>query len=325
MKNIALITGGFSGEAEISYLSADTIFKNIDKEQYNCYLIDIRREGWFYKDSSGKNTEVNKNDFSILENGCTIKFDAVINGLHGTPGEDGKLSGYFDCINLPYTSCNVAAAAITFNKKYTIALAARFGINVADSIAITKNDDHTTEEILQHLTLPVFVKPNCGGSSIGMSKVNNKETLQSAIETAFNEDETVLVEKFIDGREFTIGVYQLRSQIIPLPITEIISKNEFFDFEAKYKGNSEEITPAQISPEMKERIEQEAVKAYRMFDCSGVVRIDFIYDKQEQRPFMLEINTVPGQSAASIIPQQVAAAGMSLKEFYSQLIEECLQ
>lgn len=325
MKNIALITGGFSGEAVISYLSADTIFKNIDKEIYNCFLIDIKKEGWFYKDGSGKNTEVDKNDFSIVDNGQKITFDAVINGLHGTPGEDGKLAGYFDCIDLPYTSCNVSASAITFNKKYTIALAARFGINVANSIAISIKEQFLTEEILNQLTLPVFVKPNCGGSSIGMSKVSEESKLQSAIELAFKEDDTVLIERFIDGREFTIGVYKKRSTIIALPITEIISKNEFFDFEAKYKGSSEEITPADITAEMKEKIEQEAMKAYRMFDCSGVVRIDFIYDKQEEKPFMLEINTVPGQSPASVVPQQVAAAGMSLKEFYSHLIEECLQ
>ncbi len=325
MKNIALITGGYSGESVISYLSADTIFKNLDKELYHCYLIDIKKEGWFYKDSIGNITSVDKNDFSIIEAGQKINFDAVINGLHGTPGEDGKLQGYFDCINLRYTSCNASTSAITFNKKYTIALAARSGINVANSIAVVKRDGYDVEAILEKLTLPVFVKPNCGGSSIGMSKVSEKEALKDAIELAFNEDDTVLIERYIAGREFTIGVYKKQNEIIPLPMTEIITKNDFFDFEAKYKGNSEEITPAKVTDEMKLKIETEAVKAYRLFDCSGVVRIDFIYDDIEDKPFMLEINTVPGQSAASIIPQQVVAAGMNLKDFYSHLIEECLQ
>lgn len=325
MKNIALITGGYSGESVISYLSADTIFKNLDKERYHCYLIDIRKEGWFYKDFAGNSTNVDKNDFSIQEAGHKIKFDAVINGLHGTPGEDGKLQGYFDCINLPYTSCNASTSAITFNKKYTIALAARSGINVANSVAVVKKDGYDVDAILEKLLLPVFVKPNCGGSSIGMSKVSEKVALQAAIELAFNEDDTVLIERYIAGREFTIGVYKKQNEIISLPMTEIITKNDFFDFEAKYKGNSEEITPANITAEMKMKIEAEAVKAYRLFDCSGVVRIDFIYDEAENKPFMLEINTVPGQSAASIIPQQVVAAGMNLKDFYTHLIEECLQ
>lgn len=325
MKNIALITGGYSGESVISYLSADTIFNHLDKELYNCFLIDIKREGWFYKDSFGNISNVDKNDFSIEEAGQKIIFDAVINGLHGTPGEDGKLQGYFDCINLPYTSCNASTSAITFNKKYTIALAARSGINVANSVAVVKKDGYDVDAILAKLTLPVFVKPNCGGSSIGMSKVSEKQNLAAAIELAFKEDDTVLIERYIAGREFTIGVYKKQNEIIALPMTEIITKNEFFDFEAKYKGNSEEITPANITAEMKLKIETEAIKAYRLFDCSGVVRIDFIYDKIEEKPFMLEINTVPGQSAASIIPQQVVAAGMNLKDFYTHLIEECLQ
>ncbi len=325
MKNIALVTGGFSGEAVISYKSAETMLNSIDQEKYKCYLIDIRKEGWFYTSQDGMETTVDKNNFSIIENAEVISFDAALIGLHGTPGEDGKLQGYFDCIGLPYSSCNASTSAITFNKKYTIAIAARSGINVANSVAIVRKDGYAIESILEGLTLPLFVKPNCGGSSIGMSKVMEKDELQSAIELAFKEDDTVLIEEFIDGREFTIGVYKRQADVIALPITEIISSNSFFDFNAKYEGASQEVTPAEIPAEVKEKIESEAVKAYRLFDCSGVVRIDFIYDQHQQKPFMLEINTVPGQSAASIVPQQVVAAGMSLKDFYSHLIEECLQ
>ncbi len=322
-KNIALVTGGYSGESVISYKSAQSIKNNIDTEKWNCYLIDINPAGWFYESANSEKVVVDKNDFSILIDGKKIKFDAVLVGLHGTPGEDGKLQGYFDCLGIPYTSCDAATSALTFNKRYTVAVASFAGIPVAKSLHLFKNDPLTPELILQQLTLPVFVKPNNGGSSLGMSKVNQSAELPTALQKAFKEDDQVLVEEFISGREFTIGVFKSKANIITLPITEIITKNEFFDFQAKYEGASEEITPANVDEMIAEKVRAEAKKAYTVFNCRGVVRIDFIYNEKVGKPFMLEINTVPGQSAASIVPQQVRAMGWSLKEFYSALIGEC--
>lgn len=322
-KTIALITGGYSGEAVISYKSAETIEKNIDNDKWICYTIDIHPEGWFWKAPGGEKVLIDKNDFSLIDAGKKITFDAILVGLHGTPGEDGKLQGYFDCLNIPYTSCDAATSALTFNKRYTVAVAAFAGIAVAKSMHLFKDIPVTPESILQELKLPVFVKPNNGGSSIGMSKVNEAAQLPGALEKAFREDDQVLVEEFIKGREFTIGVFRSKGKIITLPMTEIISKNEFFDFEAKYEGASEEITPAQADDSIAEKVRITARRVYELFNCKGIVRIDFIYDEKSGEPYMLEINTVPGQSAASLVPQQVAAMGWSLKDFYSALIEEC--
>src|SRR5665647_2005174 len=322
---IAFVTGGFSGEAEISYKSAITFEKNIDKERYELYKIDITIDGWFYELKNGDKIEVNKNDFSILIEDETITFDAVLIGIHGTPGEDGKLQGYFDMLHIPYTSCDCATSALTFNKRYTVAIAGSSGINVSNSVLLFKNNFQSPDEIVKNLKFPVFVKPNNGGSSIGMSKVNApSEELGKAIEKAFKEDDQVLVEEYIQGREFTIGVFKSKGEIIPLPITEIISKKEFFDYEAKYLGASEEVTPAKVDESVAEKIREAAVKIYRVFNCRGIVRIDFIYNDEEGKPYMLEINTVPGQSEASIVPQQVHAMGWSLQDFYTALIEECL-
>lgn len=322
-KKIALITGGYSGEAVISYKSAASIEKNLDTEKWESYKIDINPAGWNYLSPGGEKFPVDKNDFSITLAGKKIKFDAVLVSLHGTPGEDGKLQGYFDTLNIPYTTCNTATAALTFNKRYTVAVASFAGMHVAKSVHLFKHIPASTETILSSLKLPVFVKPNNGGSSIGMSKVKKPEELQPAINKAFNEDDQVLVEEFIKGRELTIGLFKSKGQVIALPITEIIAKNEFFDFEAKYEGASEEITPAKIDPAVAEKIRNEAIKAYSVFNCNGLVRIDFIYDTDADIPYMLEINTVPGQSDASLVPQQVVAMGWTLKQFYTALLEEC--
>ncbi|MGI8582292.1 MAG: D-alanine--D-alanine ligase [Chitinophagaceae bacterium] len=323
--NIAFVTGGFSGEAGISYKSAITIEKNIDKERWNLYKIDITIDGWFYEVASGNKIEVDKNDFSITVDEERITFNAVLIGIHGTPGEDGKLQGYFDILHIPYTSCDAATSALTFNKSFTVAVAAFGGINVSRSVLLFKNNVNSPDELIKNLRFPVFIKPNNGGSSIGMSKVNSpSEELGKAIEKAFNEDDQVLVEEFISGREFTIGVFKSKGEIIPLPITEIISKKDFFDYEAKYLGASEEVTPAKVEETIAEQIRAAAVKTYQMFNCRGIVRIDFIYNQQTGKPYMLEINTVPGQSEASIVPQQVIAMGWSLQDFYTALIEECL-
>jgi D-alanine-D-alanine ligase len=326
-RNIALVTGGFSGESVISYKSAVTIDRNLDREKFNVYTIDINPEGWFYEESPGKKTIVDKNDFSIRLNGKQIKFDAVFIGMHGTPGEDGKLQGYFDTIGIPYTGCDAATSAITFNKRYAVAVAGMSGIAVSKSVLLIKDKFSSPDEILSGLNFPVFVKPNNGGSSIGMSKVNkSSDELGAAIEKAFKEDNQVLVEEMIEGREFTVGVFRSGNETVVLPLTEVKANADkaFFDFEAKYQGKSKETTPAEVDEAIAEKVRDSARKVYRSFNCRGVVRIDFIYNEKEGRPYMLEVNTVPGQSEASIIPQQVRAMGWDLRDFYTKLIEEAL-
>ncbi|HEX6171467.1 MAG TPA: D-alanine--D-alanine ligase [Chitinophagaceae bacterium] len=322
-KNIALVTGGFSGEAVISYKSAATIDKHLDREKFNVYKIDINPQGWFYESGDGKKAEVNKNDFSVQTDSGALKFDAVFIGMHGTPGEDGKLQGYFDTLKIPYTSCDAASSAITFNKRYTVAVAAMAGIHVSRSFHLFKHTPVHLQQIIDGLSFPVFVKPNNGGSSIGMSKVHESKELEAAIQKAFKEDDQVLVEQMIKGREFTIGVFKTKGNIVALPITEVISKKDFFDYEAKYQGASTEVTPAELDDVAADKIRDAAKKIYAVFNCRGVVRIDFILEESSGYPFMLEINTIPGQSDASIVPQQVKAMGWSLKEFYTKLLEEC--
>ncbi len=322
-KKIALITGGYSGESVISYKSAISIEKNLDTEKWESYKIDINPAGWNYLAPGGEKYPVDKNDFSITVAGNKIIFEAVLFSLHGTPGEDGKLQGYFDVLNIPYATCDTATAALTFNKRYTVAVASFAGLHVAKSVHLFKHLPVTDETILATLKLPVFVKPNSGGSSLGISKVKERTDLQPAVEKAFQEDDQVLVEEFIKGRELTIGVFKSKGEVIALPITEIIAKNEFFDFEAKYEGASEEITPAKIEEAIASEIRSEAIKAYAVFNCNGLIRIDFIYDTDAGIAYMLEINSVPGQSEASLVPQQVLAMGWTLKQFYTVLLEEC--
>jgi D-alanine-D-alanine ligase len=323
-KKIALVTGGFSGEAEISYKSAVTIDKNLDRDKFEVYKIDINPQGWFYDLPDGTRTTIDKNDFSLCINKRKINFDAVFVGMHGTPGEDGKLPGYFDTLNIPYTCCDAATSAITFNKRYTVAVAKMGGIHVAESVHLFRHTAYRTDDILSQLKLPVFVKPNNGGSSIGMSKVHKAEDLEAAIEKAFKEDDQVLVEQMVKGREFTVGVFKAKGEIIVLPITEVMTEKDFFDFEAKYQGKSTEETPARIDEPVAGKIRAAAAKIYQVLNCRGVVRIDFIYNEEAGEPFMLEVNTIPGQTDASIIPQQVRALGWNLRDFYTKLIEEII-
>ena len=323
-KKVALVTGGLSGEAQISYKSAVTVNSNLDRSKFDVFQIDVNPSGWWYTPENGTPQKVNRDDFSITDSGSKINFDVVLLCIHGTPGEDGKLQGYFDMLGLPYTSCDAATSALTFNKRYTVAVAAFGGISVANSMHLFKHTPITPEAILEKLQLPVFVKPNNGGSSIGMSKVTTADALAPALEKAFKEDTQVLVEEFISGREFTIGVFKTKGVLQVLPITEIETSNEFFDFEAKYQGKSVETTPASINATMQEQLEAAAKRVYEVLNCRGVVRVDFIYNEQKGLPYMLEVNTVPGQSAASVIPQQVKAMGISLQDFYTSIIEESI-
>ncbi|MCX8481308.1 MAG: D-alanine--D-alanine ligase [Sediminibacterium sp.] len=327
-KNIALITGGLSRESIVSYQSAESVMNNIDSTLFDIYKIDLKQDGWFYENELNQLLQVDKADFSIIFNNQKIKFEGVFICIHGTPGEDGKLQGYFDMLQIPYTSCNAATSALTFNKRNTIAVVKMDGINVANSRLLYKDDWENSNSlnhinaILEKLVLPLFVKPNNGGSSIGISKVNNKNELETAILKAFKEDNQIIIEEFIMGNEYTIGVYKQNNQIFTLPITAIISENEFFDYEAKYLGKSKEITPANIEVELKERIEKTAKNIYKILNCAGCVRIDFIYNHNLNKIYMLEVNTIPGLTSASLIPQQVKENNIAIKDFYTNLINE---
>ncbi len=326
-KNIALVAGGYSGEYVISVQSAAVIERNIDSSKYNVYKISITRDGWNYIGTEGQPVAVDRNDFSLTINGSKITFDAVFIGIHGTPGEDGRLQGYFEMLGIPFTSCGMVTSALTFNKSYCNKVVSSLGIvNVSKSVHIFRDQPFDTKEILRDLKLPVFVKPAEGGSSIGMSKVNTAEELMPAIEKAFKEDVQILIEEFIKGREITCGLYKANGEFTVLPVTEIISSKEFFDYEAKYTpGVTREVTPAEAPSEVTNLIQATARKLYDKLNCRGIVRMDFIWEEANNRLFFLEVNTMPGQSENSLVPQQVRAAGKTLQEFYGTLIEECLR
>ncbi len=321
-KNIALCAGGFTGEYEVSINSAKNIAANLDPEKYKVYTILINRDRWFYESTAGP-VNVDKSDFSIILHGQKIKFDFAFITIHGTPGEDGKLQGYLDMLGIPYNTCDATTSAITMNKAYTKALVEGIhGLHTARSMRLFKDDMHEVASIAASLKFPLFVKANNGGSSVGMSKVHNVAGLPDALTRAFHEDDQVLVEEFIKGREFSRGVARLNGKIVVLPATEIISKKEFFDYEAKYTaGASEEITPADLSAEKNDEIAEILTEIYLRLNCKGMVRIDFILLEGTGDFYFIEVNTTPGQSAASLIPQQVMAAGMDLAEFYGELIE----
>lgn len=326
-KTIALVTGGFTGESVISLKSAAVIDRNLNRESFIVYKIIITKEAWFYLDDKDTEHYIDKNDFTLTIGTDHIKFDCVFIGLHGSPGEDGKLQGYFDMLNIPYTTCDATTSAITMNKAYTKGVVNGLkNLHVAKSIQLFKNDMDGIESIQSQLQLPYFVKPNSGGSSIGMSKVKEVTELADALEKAFNEDTQVLVEEFIQGREFSIGVYNGINGIVVLPATEVISSKEFFDFEAKYTpGITEEITPGRMTQEEQDRVKQIIVDVYKQLNCKGIVRIDYFLQHGTGNFYFIEINTVPGQTEQSFIPQQVRAAGMNIKDFYSELIDVVLK
>ncbi len=325
-KNIALLAGGYSGEYVISIQTADTIEQHLDKELYNIYKIVVTKEDWVYEDEQGNKKSVDKNDFTIVYNGEKVSFDLVFIAIHGTPGEDGRMQGYLDMMDIPYTSCNAIISALTFNKSYCNKVVKALNVvDIANSVHLFRSEPYSMGNILEQLKLPLFVKPNESGSSLGVTKVKAVEELLPAIERAFAEDNQVLIEEFIEGRELTVGVYRSGGQLYTLPATEIVSKNEFFDFEAKYTpGVTDEITPAPIDDSVKEQLKIKSEYLYRHLNCRGVVRMDYILEKKSGKLFFLEVNTMPGQSATSIVPQQVEAAGISLKDFYGAIIESSL-
>jgi len=323
--NVALLAGGFSGEYEVSINSAKNIAANLDAGKYNVYTILINRDAWVYENDA-ETIAIDKNDFSLTLNGGKIKFDFAFITVHGTPGEDGKLQGYFDMMGIPYNTCDATTSAITMNKAYTKAIVNGIhGLHTARSIQLHRHDGHDTATIAANLRFPLFIKPNNGGSSVGMSKVYNVAGLQEAIDRAFHEDSQILIEEFIKGREFSIGLARLNGKITVLPATEIFTTKDFFDYEAKYSaGVSTEVTPADLPKDKTDEIAEIVTQVYQRLNCRGMVRVDFILLDDTQEFYFIEINTTPGQSAASLIPQQVRAAGMKVIDFYGQLIDGAL-
>jgi D-alanine-D-alanine ligase len=326
-KTIALVTGGFTGESVISLKSAAVVEKTIDRQKYDVYKILVYPGDWHYVNAGGEKIPVDLNDFSISLGDEKITFDGVFNILHGSPGEDGKLAGYFDMLGIPYTTCDQLTSAITMNKGYTKAIVQDIPeLNVARSIQLFENIAENVSKIAAELTLPLFIKPNNGGSSIGMSKVKTWEELPEALEKAFAEDKQVLVEEFVSGREFSIGIFKGKGQITVLPATEIVSSKEFFDYEAKYvPGVCEEITPGRMTEEEVERVGKIVTQVYEKLNCKGAVRIDYFLQNETGKFYFIEINTVPGQTETSLISQQVRSIGMDVREFYTQLIEEMFE
>jgi len=322
MLNIAIVAGGDSGEYGISIGSGRQVEKNIDRAKFTPYLIEIRGNRWIHRQARTTYT-VDRNDFSLRIGTRKIRFHAVFNAIHGTPGENGILQGYLDLLGIPYTSCDVMTSALTFNKAYCKAVVSASGVPVARSLHLFSRNRPSPRKVLQEISLPCFVKPNNGGSSVGMSKVKRQKDLGPALAKAFAEDDEILVEEFIPGREMTCGVIRTKGAVIALPVTEVISKKEFFDYEAKYTaGMAEEVVPAEIPEELSIRCKSTSVMLYEKLNCKGVVRFDYILDRDVFR--FLEVNTVPGLSAASIVPKMARAHGWTFTELITRLIEEAL-
>ena len=320
---IALLAGGDSSEREIALNSAHQISEALDREKYDVKVIDLHHRSWAYTEN-GQRYEMNKNDFSLTVEGVRHEFDYALIIIHGTPGEDGKLQGYLDMMGIPYSSCSQVSSTITFDKVSTKRAVAQRGINVAKEIFLHKGEDYNAEKIIAELGLPLFVKPNASGSSFGVTRVTEKEQIAKAVELAFTESEEVLIEECITGREFGCGVLITKDEELVLPITEIVSKNAFFDYEAKYTaGMSDEITPAPISEEWAAMLAHDAVEAYKACRCRGIVRIDFIVT-EEGKAYLIEVNSIPGMSSGSIVPKQARTAGISLGELYDLVIADTM-
>ena len=317
-KNIAVVWGGYSSERGVSEKSAQGIYNFLDKSKYNVIKVDINEQEWVAEYNS-ITYPINKNDFSFNSKEQHIQFDFAYIIIHGTPGEDGPLQGYFDMIGIPYSSSGLLACALTFNKFTCNNFLENFGFKVADSILIRENETYSSEEIIQQLKLPLFVKPNVGGSSFATTKVKEFDQLKPAINEAFTEASEVIIESFIDGVEVTCGCFKTEAGKTILPITEVVTHNEFFDYEAKYEGQVEEITPARISIELTNQIQELTSQIYDLVGAKGIARADYIICDNE--PVLLEINTVPGMTATSFIPQQVEAANLNMSQVLTEIIE----
>jgi D-alanine-D-alanine ligase len=321
-KNVAIIAGGDSGEYEVSISSANVVYKHLSKDKFNAYLIIIEGKNWYYLDENSDVVDIDKSDFTLFLNEEKISFDVIFNVIHGTPGENGIIQGYFDLLRIPYTSCDLATSALTFNKAFCNGVVRSLGVTVANSVHLIKGNLYNLKSIEEKLGLPVFVKPANGGSSVATTKVKEISELQGAIDLAFTEDDEILVEAFIAGREIDCGVFKYKGQMLVFPITEIISKKEFFDYEAKYEGMADEITPGQIPLEVEVECKALSADLYQKLNCKGVVRFDYIFSDEEIT--FLEVNTVPGLSEASIIPQQAKEMGISMERLFEMMIEDAL-
>lgn len=318
---VAVVMGGYSGECEISLKSGQLILNNLDRNKYEVFEVHILNEGWFLTDSENRYA-INRGDFSIEKNGQKITFDVIINTIHGTPGEDGLLQAYWKLIGIPFTGCDFYQSALTFNKRDTLSVLAKFGIPKAKSVYASKNDVLNPNEIIKELGLPLFVKANRSGSSLGVSKVNRPEEFEKALQTAFEIDNEILIESFLDGREISVGVVQMNGKTTVVGYTEIIPENDFFDFEAKYLGKSQEITPAEIDSRIQDKIELTSIKVYEALNMTGFSRIDYII--MDDTPYFIEINTNPGLSPQSIFPQQVAHKGLNFSDLLDSEIQMAL-
>jgi D-alanine-D-alanine ligase len=319
MKNVAIIMGGYSSEYQISLKSGNVVYNFLDKTKYNAYRIHIFKEKWVMVDENENEFPVNRHDFSVDYVGNKLTFDVVFNAIHGTPGEDGLMQAYFELLAIPQTSCDYYQAALTFNKRDMLSVLKPYGIKTATSFYLDKGDSVNEDEIIKTLGLPLFVKPNKSGSSFGISKVKTKEELLPAIENAYKEDTEIIIESFLDGTEVSVGVINYKGKTTVLPITEIVSENDFFDYEAKYLGKSKEITPARLSDDIRQKVEAVSKKAYDVLKMKGFSRSEFIIVNGE--PYMLEMNTIPGLTTESILPQQAKEAGISLTELFDNAIE----
>ena len=323
IKNIAIIMGGYSSEVEISLKSGEVVFNHLNRDLYKPYKVHILKNKWVVLDQNNKEFEINRHDFSADLNGEKLTFDCVFNAIHGNPGENGALIAYLELIGLKHTSAPFYQMALTFNKRDTLSTVKAYGIKTATSVYLDKGDPIKTEEIIKKVYLPCFVKPNNAGSSFGISKVSKEDELIPAIHKAFEEDNQILIESFLDGTEISVGVIEYKNKVKVLPITEIVSENDFFDYEAKYLGKSEEITPARISKVQLKNAEIVAKKVYKILNMRGFSRSEYIFRGNE--PYFLELNTVPGLTTESILPQQAIKAGISLEDLFGNAIEQSLK
>ena len=322
-KNIAIIMGGYSSEYLISLKSGTVVYDSLPKERYNAYCIHVFKDKWVYVTEDFKEHPVNKSDFSIVDAGSKINFDCVFNAIHGSPGEDGLMQAYFELLSIPHTSCSMYQAALTFNKRDCLSTLKSYGILTANSYFLNVGDAIDATAIEKAVGFPCFVKANKAGSSFGVTKVYSRTELPKAIETAFKEDDELIIESFLDGTEVSVGVIRYKNEVTVLPITEIVTDNDFFDYEAKYLGKSQEITPARLSSTQEEDVRRVAKKIYEVLKLDGFSRSEFIF--KDSKPHFLEINTIPGLTKESILPQQAAQAGISLPDLFDNAIQQALQ
>lgn len=323
-RTIAIVAGGETSEYEVSLRSAQGIYSFIDAQRYDLYIVLMRGADWSVQLPEGDSAPVDRNDFSFRLRGEKIKFDFAYITIHGTPGEDGRLQGYFDMLHIPYSCCGVLAASLTYNKFVCNQYLKSFGVTVADSLLLKKGQAITNEQVVEHIGLPCFIKPNLGGSSFGATKVKTPEDIQPAIQKAFGEADEVVIECFLEGMEISCGCYKTRKTRQVLPITEVVTHNEYFDYDAKYNGAVDEITPARIPDELRDRVQQLTSAIYDILDAQGIIRIDYIITAGEVIN-LLEVNTTPGMTATSFIPQQVRAAGLDITEVMTDIIENKLE